>query len=128
MIAMATSLSCRVSATSAFCWPTTQTPSIINCLVAIIHTKPVTAILVPKLVGMAMTLRRSISAMSSSDSFTLKIHPLQSTSVSLAIIQPNYSPSKTKNRLPWQSPLSPADPHLPHNSMGLSEPKNQTAS
>jgi len=31
-------------------------PSITNCLVAIVHTKPVTAILLPKLVAMAMSL------------------------------------------------------------------------
>ena len=42
------SLSCRVSAISAFCWPTTQTPSITNSPVAMVHTKPVIAILVPK--------------------------------------------------------------------------------
>jgi len=50
---MATSLQCRVSAVSAFCRPTTQTPSITNCLVAVVHTKPVIAVLVPKLVAMA---------------------------------------------------------------------------
>jgi len=33
-----------------------------NRLVAIVHTKPVIAILGPKLVAMAMTLRHSISA------------------------------------------------------------------
>jgi len=74
-VATAMSLSCTVSAISAFCWPTTQTPSITNCLVAIIHTKPVIAILVPKLVAMATTHRHSISAMSSSDSLTPKPTP-----------------------------------------------------
>jgi len=54
-----TSLSCRVSAISAFCWPATQPPSITNCLVAIVHTKPVTAVLAPTLVAMATTLSRS---------------------------------------------------------------------
>ena len=44
MVAIATSLRCRVSAISAFCQPTTQTPSITNSLVAIIHTKPVITI------------------------------------------------------------------------------------
>ena len=67
MVAMATSLSCRVSAISAFCWPTTQTPSITNSVVAIIHTKLVIAILVPKLVAMATFLRTLKSAMSSSE-------------------------------------------------------------
>jgi len=41
---------------SAFCWPTTQTLSITNSLVAIVHTKPITAILVQKLVAMATSL------------------------------------------------------------------------
>jgi len=42
MVAMARSLRCRVStvAVPAFCLPTTQHPSITNCLVAIIHTTP----------------------------------------------------------------------------------------
>ena len=44
MIATAMSFSCRVSAICAFYRPTTQTPSITNCLVAVIHTKPVIAI------------------------------------------------------------------------------------
>ena len=65
MVAMATSLTCRVSAISAFCWPTTQTPSITNCIVAIVYAKPVIAILDPKLVAMTMILRHSIPAMSS---------------------------------------------------------------
>ena len=56
MVAMATSLSCRVSAISAFCWPTTQTPSTTNSLVTIVHTKPVIALLVPKLVTMTTSL------------------------------------------------------------------------
>ena len=53
---MAASLNCRVLAVSAFCRLTTQTPSITNCLVAIVHTKPVIAILVAKLVAKAMSL------------------------------------------------------------------------
>ena len=43
MVAVATSLSCRVSGISAFCWLITQAPSITNSLVAIVHTKPVIA-------------------------------------------------------------------------------------
>ena len=74
MVAMATSLSRRVSAISAFCWPTTQTPSITNSVVTIVHTKPVIAILVPKLVAMATSLTPSKSVMSSSDSLILKTH------------------------------------------------------
>jgi len=59
MVAMTTSSSCRVSEISAFCWPTSQTASMTNCLVAIVHTKPVIAILVPKLVAMATTFSTS---------------------------------------------------------------------
>ena len=62
MVVTATSLSCRVPvyAICAFCWPTTETPSITNSLVTIVHTKPVIAIFVSKLVAIAMTLRHSI--------------------------------------------------------------------
>ena len=75
MVAMSMSLSCGVSVIPAFSWSTTQTPSITNCLVAIVHTKPVIAILVSKLVAMATTLRHSISAVSLSDSLTPKTYP-----------------------------------------------------
>jgi len=53
---MATSLSFRVLAISAFCRPTTQTPCITNRLVAIVHAKPVIGILVPKLGAIATSL------------------------------------------------------------------------
>ena len=56
MVAMLTSLSFRVSAIPALCQLTTQTPSITNHLVAMVHTKPVIAILVPKFVAMATSL------------------------------------------------------------------------
>ena len=46
---MTTSLRCRVSAISGFCRPITQTPSITNCLVAIVHTKPVNSNISPKI-------------------------------------------------------------------------------
>ena len=49
MVAVATSLSCRVSAISAFCWPTTQTHFITNCLVTIVHKKPVNSNFSPKI-------------------------------------------------------------------------------
>jgi len=41
----------------------------------IVHTKPVIAILVPKLVAIATSFRPSISAMSSSDSLSQKTYP-----------------------------------------------------
>ena len=47
---------------------TTQTPFITNCLVAVVHTKPVNSNFSP----IATTLWHSISAMSSSDSLTPK--------------------------------------------------------
>jgi len=65
----------KVSAISAFCRPTTQTPYITNCLVAIVLKKPVIAILVPKFVAMVTTIRHSIWTIFSSDSFTPKTHP-----------------------------------------------------
>jgi len=75
MVAMAKSLRCMTAWYRQYLhsvgWPL-KLPSITNCLVAIILTKPVIVILVPTLVAMAMTLRHSISAMCSSDSFTRK--------------------------------------------------------
>jgi len=102
--------------------------SIISCLVAIVHTKPVIAILVPELVAIAMTLRHSISAMSSSDSLTPKTHPWNQTVCSLLSYNQSYSPSKAKNWLLWQRPLAPVDPHLTHDCLGPSEPTTQAAS
>jgi len=107
---MATSLSCRVSAISAFCWPTTQTPSITDCIDAIVHTKPVIAILVSKLVAVATTLRHTISDISSSDSLTPTTHPWNQTVCRWLSYNQNYSPSKAKNWLPWQRPLASMDP------------------
>ena len=60
MVAMAMSLRCKVPAISTLCQLTTQTPSITNCVVAVVLIKPVIAILVPKLVVTAMTLRHSV--------------------------------------------------------------------
>jgi len=68
-------------------WPLKHS-SISNSLVVICQTKPVIAILVPKLVAMATSLRPSISAMSSSDSLTRKTYSLESNRESLAAIQP----------------------------------------
>jgi len=79
LVSMATSISCRASATSAFCRSTTQTPSITNRLVTVVHTKPVIAISVPKSVAMATYLKPFISAMSSLDSLTPKIYPQNQT-------------------------------------------------
>jgi len=50
------SLSCRLS---AFFRPTTQTASIDNRLVAIVHTKPVIANCIPKLAAMATSVSTS---------------------------------------------------------------------
>jgi len=75
MVAMATYFMCKVSAITAFCQPTTQTPFITNCLDAIVLTKPVIAILVSKLVAIATTLRHSMSIIFSLDSLTPKTHP-----------------------------------------------------
>jgi len=85
-------------------------PSIISCLVAIVH------------------LRHSISAMSSSDSLTPKTHPWNQTACSLLSYNQSYSPSKAKNWLLWQRPLALVDPHLTHDCLGPSEPTTQAAS
>jgi len=113
-VSVATSLSCRVSAISAFCWPTTQTPSITNSLVAVVHTKPVIAILVPKLVAMATSLGTAKSAMSLSDSLNPKTHPLES--------------NKSQKLVAMTPSLSTSGPHLTHDSLGPSEPTTKTAS
>ena len=103
IVAMASFLSCRVSAISAFCWPTTH-PPITNRLVAVVYTKPVTAALVPKLIAMAATLRLWISAMSSSDSLTPKSTPRIKQRVA-SLYNQSYSPSKAKKCLSWQRSL-----------------------
>ena len=114
MVAMATSLRRKVSAIYRFCRPTTQTPSITNCLVAIVHTKPVIAILVPKLVAVATTRRHSISALSSSDSLTLKTHPYNQTACPELSYNQSYSPSKARkpiianSGLPLKMQLDPS--------------------
>jgi len=72
MVAMATSLSRRVSAISALCWPTTQTP-LHNQLPSCYHShKASYGNFSPKIGCYSNDLRHSISAMSSSDSLTLK--------------------------------------------------------
>jgi len=73
MFATTTFLSCSVSAISKLCWLITQTLSIANSLVTVVNTKPAIAILVPKLVAMALSLKTSKSAMSSLDSLTPNI-------------------------------------------------------
>jgi len=75
MVAMATSLRCNVSAVSAFCWPTTQTP-LDNQLPSRYHThKASYSNFSPKIGCYGNDLRHSISAMSSSDSLTPKTYP-----------------------------------------------------
>jgi len=49
--------------------------TIFPAVVAIVHAKPVIAILVPKFVAVATSLRPSISGMSSLDSLTPKTYP-----------------------------------------------------
>jgi len=76
LVATATSLSCRVLATSAFCRPTLKPPSITNRLVAIVHTKPLIAILSQNwLPCMATSLGPWISVMSSLNNLTPKTYP-----------------------------------------------------
>jgi len=70
IVAMAMSVSFNVLSMHFVGRPLKPTSS----LVAIVHTKPVIAILVPKLVAVTTTLRHPISAMSSLDSLTPKTH------------------------------------------------------
>jgi len=74
-VSMATSLSCRVLAISAFCRPTTKTPLHKQSPSRYRSHKANYSNLVPKLVAMATSLRPSISAMSSLDSLTPKTCP-----------------------------------------------------
>jgi len=55
VVAVPTSLMCRVSAISALCWLSTQTPSIKNCLVVVVHTKSINGDFSPKTDCDAMT-------------------------------------------------------------------------
>jgi len=71
-------------------------PPITNCVVAIVLTKPVIAILVPKLVAMATTLRHLISAMSSSVSLTPKTHLYNQTLCHYLSYNQSYSLLKAK--------------------------------
>ena len=85
---MATSLSCRVSAISAFCRPTIQTPSITNRLVAIVHTKPVISILVPKLVAVATSPMCKISAISAFCRLTTQTLSITNCLVAIVFTKP----------------------------------------
>jgi len=111
MVAMATSLSCTISQISAFCCPTTQILSTTNSFITVIHTNPVIAILVPKSVGMAMSLKTSKSAMSSSDSLTRK--PTPRTKYGAASYHTTDAIVRRKPKwLPWQHSVGrPLKPH-----------------
>ena len=120
-----------------FFWRTTQTPSITNSLVNIVHTKPVIAIVVPKLVAMATSLRTSHSTMSSSDSLTPKPTPrikLRVASYRTTKVIAHRKPKSqleqisSQNWLPQQRPLAPVDFHRTYDSLGPLQPATQTAS
>jgi len=110
-------------------------PSITNCLVAIV--KPAIAILVPKLVAMATTLRHSFLTIFSSNSLTRKPTPRikqRVASYHTTKVTAHQSPQSqlwqiaSQNWLPWQRPSAPLDSHLTHDSLDLSKPKTQAAS
>ena len=61
----------------------------------VVISRPFAANVVPKLVAMATSLRPSISVMSSLDSVSPKTHPLESNSMSLAVIQVKLQPIKS---------------------------------
>jgi len=76
---------------------TENKPSFIrNPHVLISRQKPFAANAVPQLVSMATSLRPSISAMSSLDSLSPKTHPLESNTMSLAIIQLKLYPIESQ--------------------------------
>ena len=102
---MATCLSCKVSAISAFCRLTTQTHSISNRLV-ICHTKPLIAILVPKLVALTTSLRPAISTMFSPDSLTRKPTPTIKQRVASYTKQPKLYPDGSQNVVAMATSLS----------------------
>ena len=89
-------------------------PSITNCLIAILLTKPVIAILVPKLVAMATTLRQSISTIFSSDSLTTENPPLESNSVA------SYHTTKVIARQSHRASYSKCIPNLVAMATSLS--------
>jgi len=88
MFAEATSHMCKLSAICAFlfCRPTTQTP-LHNCLVAIVLTKPVMAISVPKLVAMATSLRTSGLPSNTWFLGPIQVHNPNGISIGSAVLQ-----------------------------------------
>jgi len=98
---MATSLRCRVSAISVFCWPTTQTPSITSCLVTIVNTKPFIANCVPKLVAVATFLSTSEPPSYTWFLGPIWVHNPNSISIGSAIFERTQSPYT----LQWDAPF-----------------------
>jgi len=99
----------RVSAISAFCRLTTQTPSISNSLFVIVLTKPVIAILVPKLVAMGRNILTPRPRLSSSDMLTPKPTSKIKQRVALAVMQPKL----------YRFEGLPAPPHAQGNNRSL---------
>jgi len=127
MAAMATSLRYRVSAISAFCRPTIQTASITNRLIAIVHTKPVIAILVPKLVAMATSF--STSQYPSNTWFLGPIQAHNPNGISIGSAVCAQMTAECPHTLQWDSPylfkISPSEwGSGPHGSLG--PPKSST--
>ena len=111
MVATAMSLSCRVSAIAAFCWPTTQTPSITNLPSHYRLQKASYSSFCPKIGCHGKDLRHSISAMFSWDSLTPKTHPLKiKQRVASYHTTKVIANRKPKYWLPWQRSLALVDP------------------
>ena len=133
---MATSLRCRVSAISAFCRPTTQTPSITNCLVAIVRTKPVNSNFSPNVNWLPWQRPSApLDPHLTHDSYGPSKPQTQMASPSL---QPfSHREPQSVPILYNGTPLSPSklplpmgdlDPHLIHGSLVPPESSTQTAS
>ena len=132
MVAIATSLRCRVSAVSAFCRLTTQTHFITNCLFAVVYTKPVNSNFSPK-IGCHGNVRehRWTPGHLTHDSYgpskpttqtaSLSVHPFLRRSAQSVPILYNGTPLFPQNcPFPWGN----LDPDLIHGS--LSPPKFPT--
>jgi len=118
------------------CQPTTQTPTITSYLVAVVLTKPVIAILVPKLVAMATTLRHSMLVgflrIAWPQKPTPRIKQRVASCHTTKVIAHQRPKPVMANCIPKLVAIAtssaPVDSHLTHDSLGPSKPTSQAAS
>ena len=100
----------QVLAIYALCWPTTQTPSITNCLVAIIHTKPVNSNISPK-IGCHGNNPQSLDlGYVFIGQLDPEKPPPESNSVLLAVIQPKLQPIESQKLVSMATSLNTCGP------------------